>query len=276
MNETNQINLKNQKKYVLDPIKESKKYCHLLDFYDILPNLRKDISYALKNFDYSKNHIIYLILAIIDLCNFRIGNEKYKKSTGIATLKTKNISECSNNQKNNKCSYIRFNGKRQVLNECEILNEKINMILMELVEYNEDNDLDFVFTYISNGIVHKITADDVNDFLKNYGNISTKMFRTWKANYYFLKYIRYLEIPNNKTNMNKNISYVVGKTAEKLHHSKNICRRSYLDSRIINLYRDNPVEFLEFLEEIPKEKNKYLLENENNLKYVIEFLCNSN
>jgi DNA topoisomerase-1 len=255
-------------KYSYDPVKESKKYCNLINFYKVLPKLRADIHYILNNFDYSKNHIVYLILAIIDLCNFRIGNEKYKSSTGTATLRTENIRECLNN---NNCSHLVFNGKRQVLNECEILNKKINKILMNLTEYKNDDD--FVFTYITNGFQHKVTASDVNELLRNYGNISTKMFRTWKANYYFIKNISKLELPQNKTQMRKNISQTVDFVSKKLHHSKNICRRSYIDSRIVNLYKESPEYLLETINDHKNNTNTNILETEAALYKIISELC---
>jgi DNA topoisomerase IB len=259
-------------KYRLDPIKESKKYCHLMEFYSVLPKLRKDIRYTLNNFDYSKNHIVYLILAIIDLCNFRIGNEKYKSSTGTATLRTRNIMECSSNTSNT-CNHLVFNGKRQVLNECEILNTKINKILMSLTEYKNDDD--FVFTYITNGSIHKVIASDVNELLENYGNISTKMFRTWKANYYFIKHIEKLDLPQNKTQMRKNISQTVEYVAKKLHHTKNICRRSYIDSRIIDLYKESPQYLIDVIRNSKNNNitNSYILETEEALENIISNLC---
>ena len=271
--------LKIQKKYILDPIKEGKKYCHLNELYHILPELRKDIRRTLNNFTYSKQDIIYLILAIIDLCNFRIGNDKYKKSTGTATLKVNHIQQCNSKQSNSKqsnskendCNAISFIGKRGVLNQCDILHNKINHILMNLTEYKNDND--FIFTYQdSNENIHKITAQDVNELLHKYGNISTKMFRTWKANYYFIKNIKQLDIPETQTQIKKNISEAVGITAEKLHHTKAICRRSYIDSRIVNFYKQNPIEFLDKISNT-SNSNPYLLDGEEDLHFLISQEC---
>ncbi len=255
-------------KYKYNPEKEAKKYCHLSELYTILPQLRKDIKSSLANFDYSKEHIIYLILAIIDICNFRIGNEKYKKSTGTATLRVNDISSCSNNS--NSCNNIAFIGKRNVVNECQILNKKVNNLLMHLSEYKDDND--FVFTYNNNNIEYKITAQDVNDLLHQYGNITTKMFRTWKANYYFIKNIKKSDIPQTKNELNKNISNAVAQSAIKLHHTKTICRRSYIDSRIVNMYKEDPIKFLEEISNT-SNSNPYLLDGEEDLIHILGTEC---
>ncbi len=259
-------------KYKYNPMKEAKKYCRLTDLYNILPQLRKDIHDTLNNFDYSKNHIIYLIIALIDLCNFRIGNEKYTKSTGTATLKVNQVTDCSTNK--NSCSAISFIGKRGVLNQCEVLNDKVNNILMNMTEYKDDDD--FIFTYRDfNGLEHKITAQDVNELLHQYGNITTKMFRTWKANYYFVKNIKKFAIPQNQTQTKKNISKAVEITAEKLHHTKAICRRSYIDSRLINQYKEAPLNFFpdRLEEEINPNPNPYLLHDEEDLIELLREQC---
>lgn len=254
-----------QQKYKYDASKEAKKYCNLTKFYKVLPKLRKDIQTTLTNFNYSKEHIIYLILSIIDICNFRIGNEKYKKSTGTATLKVNHIQPCHNSIN------VSFIGKRNVLNECDIISKKINTILMNMTEYKDDND--FIFTYIGlDKIEHKITAEDVNNFLKNYGDISTKMFRTWKANYHFIKNIKKLEIPFSEIQIKRNISKAIELTAFKLHHTKNICRRSYIDNRIITMYKESPLDFLEKISNF-KSKNSYLLNGEDTLMKILNEQC---
>jgi DNA topoisomerase IB len=98
------------------------------------------------------------------------------------------------------------------------------------------------------------------------------MFRTWKANYYFIKNIKRLELPINKTGITRNISTAVGATAEKLYHTKAICRRSYIDSRIVNFYKEDPEMFLESIRDI-KLDNKYLISGEQDLIRLLGDQC---
>jgi DNA topoisomerase-1 len=199
------------------------------------------------------------------MCHFRVGNTKYTKSTGIATLKKEHIHSDMN------CSTIAFNGKRQVMNQCEILSQKMNKVLMNLAEYKSDDH--FLFTYRDEyNNEHRITAEKINELLHRYGDITTKMFRTWKANYYFIKTIKQLEIPNTKTAIKKNISKAVEITAQKLHHTKAICRRSYIDSRIIKLYRDSAEQFNKLLKGV-KNTNQYLLDDENDVIQLLQEQC---
>jgi DNA topoisomerase-1 len=265
MNKDKQI----QKKYIYDPVKEAHKQCHLLEFSKILPKLRMDIRQHLDRFNYSHDDVVYLILAIIDLCHFRVGNTKYKDSTGISTLKRGHLDKC--NSGSTSCSSIQFNGKRQVVNTCQILNEKMNKILMTMAEYKSDDD--FFFTYVDlNGKTQRVNAESINELLRRYGEITTKMFRTWKANYYFIKTIKRLEVPHTKSSITKNISTAVGVTAERLYHTKAICRRSYIDSRIVNFYKEYPLEFLETISDTPNT-NPYLLDGESDLVELLGEQC---
>jgi DNA topoisomerase IB len=259
------ISMDKQKKYIYDPIKEGNKQCHLLELSSIIPRLRKDIRDHLDNFKYSSEDVIYLILAVIDICQFRVGNTKYKNSTGVSTIKCGQIDSNSSN------TNISFHGKRQVVNSCQILSGKINKILGKLSEYKDDDD--FLFTYVDlNGNTQRVNAENTNRLLARYGNITTKMFRTWKANYYFIKNIKRLEIPTNKTGITRNISKAVGATAEKLYHTKAICRRSYIDSRIVNFYKEDPEMFVETIRDL-KLDNKYLISGEQDLIRLLGDQC---
>ena len=44
----------------------------------------------------------------------------------------------------------------------------------------------------------------------------------------------------NKATINKNIKNAIEYTAEKLYHTPAICKRSYIDERLTNLYHTNP------------------------------------
>ncbi len=259
-----------QKKFIYDPVKEANKQCHLLELYNILPTLRKDIRDHLEHFNHTQEDIIYLILAIMDLCQFRVGHTKYKNSTGISTLKRGQLNSCPSSTTS--CSSIVFNGKRQVVNHCEILSEKINDMLMSLSDYKDDDD--FLFTYTDlYGNQQRVTADHINELLHRYGDITTKMFRTWKANYYFIKNIKSLPIPTSRSGIKKNISSAVTITAEKLYHTKAICRRSYIDSRIVKLYESSPSSFVETLQSSRQATNPFLLSGEEDVIRLLEPMC---
>ena len=277
--------IKKKNKYYKPPMSESEKiaaiqkaknkYCGLLTFGQGLASLRKDIQHYIDNYDYSHDATIALVLAIIDTCGFRVGNLRYKQknnSTGITTLEKNQLSLGSSG------STIAFKGKKQVDNVCKIVNPVINHILLDLVKHNNDNN--FVFSYKGpDSQFYQITSSDINNFLDKYylektnKNVSAKHFRTWRANTYFIDYIKDMEIPHNITGVRHNISGAIEQTATKLYHTKAICRRSYIDTRLVDLYSENASMFLDLYNSIATKKIDYIDSKEQKLLGMLEHLC---
>jgi len=256
-----------------DSVKEDKKQCRLLALSRVLPQLRKDIRGALDKFRYSSDDVVYLILAIMDLCRFRVGNIKYKNSTGLSTLK---CGQMDIKRSSTATTNIEFRGKRQVLNSCDILSKKISKILGTLAKSKGDDD--FLFTYVGlNGQTQRVNSESINRVLSSYAgakDVTTKMFRTWKANYYFIKTLKKLGMPATKSDIVAHISEAVAVAAERLYHTKAICRRSYIDARLVSLYKETPDLFLNTIRNT-KSTNKYLLDGEADLIKLLKYHCAS-
>ena len=222
------IDKKGRKQYIYNKksiIKNSKnKFKNLINFgknyKKIINKINKDIN------SNKKEKLIALILKIIIECNFRIGNEKYvkdNKSYGVSTLKNNHLSIY-----NNKIT-IDFIGKKGVRNICEV---KDNIIVKNLKTLKKNNNKR-LFTYKNNNI----TSLDVNNYLKELGNFTTKNFRTWSANIHLIKEL---------LKKNSNIKECIENVAYKLHHTPSICKKNYLDPKLINLYIKNKNKFIDF------------------------------
>ena len=277
--------LKKKNKYYKAPMTESEKiaaiqkaknkYCGLLTFGQELPSLRKDIQNYIDHYDYSHDATVALVLAIMDLCQFRIGNLRYKmknNSTGVTTLEKNQLSLGSTS------STIAFKGKKQVENVCKIVDPILNHILLDLVKHNNDNN--FVFSYKgSDNQFYQINSSDINNFLDKYyltktnKNVSAKHFRTWKANTYFIDHLASMELPHNITGVRHNISGAIKQTATKLYHTPAICKRSYIDTRLVDLYNSNPNEFLDIYHSISTKEIDYIDNREQKLLGMLEYLC---
>ena len=105
---------------------------------------------------------------------------------------------------------------------------------------------DYIFSYgTDNSKV--ITSSDVNEYLrtisKRYSKdiiITTKDLRTWNANMLFLTFFKKLrkarrneENKNIERIINKDVKRAIEMVAEKLHNSYSICKKSYIDPKII-------------------------------------------
>lgn len=260
--------------------KKKNKFCKLILFAKILPKLRKDIIQNLMDFDYNdKKKLIYFLLAIMDKCTFRIGNDIYKNTKGLSGLSISDLKFNKNSVK------IKFIGKKQVVNTCTIKNFYLNKLLFNITHRNKrsikkfnKNDETLIFIFHRGGKQIKISASSVNRLLKNYGNVTTKYFRTWKANKEFIKYMCKIKknekdyIYNNKI-LKNNIKEAIKSAAKTLNHTKNVCKSSYMSPNLIKLYLENTNKFYKFCKESKKIQN--LTKYESILINILRYFCNN-
>ena len=247
---------KNRKQVLYNPKfiakQNAKKYNKISASIKFFSKLKKKIAADLGGSNGScdeKTMAIAVILTLIFTCGFRIGNKKYEKennSVGLTTLKYKHLKF-----ENNKKILIDFIGKKGVRNVATCDNLKIyeylnikfkNAVAVAAVAKMDD----YIFSYgTDNSKV--ITSSDVNEYLrtisKRYSKdiiITTKDLRTWNANMLFLTFFKKLrKARRNEENkdieriINKDVKRAIEMVAEKLHNSYSICKKSYIDPKII-------------------------------------------
>ena len=202
-----------------------------------------------------KTMAIAVIITLILSCGFRIGNKKYEKvnnSVGLTTLKYKHVEF----QETNRKFVIDFVGKKGVRNVAECDNKIIYDYLYQKIKNNMNHSGDrsdaYVFTYDGNKV---ITSSDVNEYLRRISEpysivITTKDLRTWNANMLFLNYYKKLRKQKEKRHssetaaataatadtkdIEKDIKKAIEMVAEKLHNTYSICKKSYIDPKIVD------------------------------------------
>ena len=251
---------KNRKQVLYNPKfiakQNAKKYNKISASIKFFSKLKKKIAADLGGSNGScdeKTMAIAVILTLIFTCGFRIGNKKYEKennSVGLTTLKYKHLKFENNNK-----ILIDFIGKKGVRNiaTCdnlkiyEYLNTKFKNVAAAAAATAAAAKMeDYIFSYgTENSKV--ITSGDVNEYLrtisKRYSKdivITTKDLRTWNANMLFLTFFKKLrkarrgeENKDTEKIMNKDVKRAIEMVAEKLHNSYSICRKSYIDPKII-------------------------------------------
>jgi DNA topoisomerase IB len=92
----------------------------------------------------------------------------------------------------------------------------------------------------------RITAKDVNNYLKTFGNFTTKYFRTWVANVTFIDQIM------SNYSVGSDLSLTARKkifrdciklTAEQLYHTPAICKKSYVSKELWTMFIEHPTKF---------------------------------
>ena len=213
---------------------------------DVWKTLLKYNSRSGKSLDLllSQKFQVALVIYLVDKCNFRIGNSKYKhlyNSYGITTINSNHIEPVGSGLE------IRFNGKKGVENMALVCNKHVNTILRDLKRVNCNRE--YLFSFVdSNREINRITERHINNFLKEYNpSITVKMFRTWAANFSLLKELIKMGAPDCQKQTKKNIRVAIEKSAKNLHHTSGVSKKSYMNNEILELYEKNPMAFFAIL-----------------------------
>jgi DNA topoisomerase-1 len=224
----------------------TEKFLRLYKFIKVIHKLNDAMDKDIKSELYSKNRTISIMLNIVKELNIRVGKECYaktNKSYGISSMKKSHLKI----DENKLIAKFNFKAKsnKQVqytLNNKEIVKELI--LLMKL-------EGEKLFQYItpSNDIM-KVSDVDLNQYIQN--NIgkefSCKDFRTYAANFYFVKALLKETKNRNPTDQKtakKNLSLAQENTAYYLRHTKSISKKSYTMDLIRDTYINNPDYFIQ-------------------------------
>jgi DNA topoisomerase-1 len=203
-----------------------KKFNGLIAFVEAYPKIMKKVNKLIVN-PKTKEQYVALAIALMDACRIRPGSEKHLRDTGsygTTTLLKKHI-------KKGKNISLVFNGKSGVLNVCTL---KKNTNIAKSIYTLKKTSENFIFETKD----FKVTGKDINTFLKQFGDISAKSFRTYHANILFIK-----KLLSFTDFSKKNVIQAIKESSEELHHTPATFKNSYLFTPIKDLYLENPTKF---------------------------------
>jgi DNA topoisomerase-1 len=218
------------------------KFCVLLNFAQQIPNITAKSRKLMKSKKHTLEKMIALIINVVMLCYFRIGNRKYQElygSFGAMNILKKHV-------KITDAMYISFIGKKGVLNNCithdaEVI-EEINKLL------SKRTDSEHVFQWDNDGVMTSVKATDINDWLKEFDPlITSKCFRTYDANILIILYLRAQTDPEQLTKIQRKKIAVsaVADVCEAIHNTPAIFKSRY-EGGIIEMYINEPSVFKGF------------------------------
>lgn len=234
---------------------DMKKFCDLRNLAEQIPYISAKVKHDMESSRLTKNKCIALIIRIVMVCYFRIGNKKYQElygSFGAMNIRGKHIF-FKKDSEGKEYMYISFNGKKGVLNTCSIYDRALIKEIREILKRREPDEP--LFKTNENGSDTPIRAIDVNNWLKSFNkNITSKDFRTYDANILLIIHLRSFgkKIDTKMTARKKIITSVLKSISELMHNTPTVLRANYTQSGIITLYVNQPRRFARyFLNEKP-------------------------
>jgi DNA topoisomerase IB len=184
----------------------------------------------------TRDRVLACAVRLIDLGFFRIGGEQYAEengSYGLATLRKDHVRITRDGQV--ELEFLGKSGKlwHRAVAEPEVL-EVVRALKRrrgggpELLAYKQGD------TWVD------IKSGDINTFLRDVtgGDATAKDFRTWSATVLAAIGLAVSTHADTPTARKRAVTRVVKEVAEKMGNTPAVCRASYIDPRIIDLYDD--------------------------------------
>ena len=235
------IDIKGRKqyRYKQEHVKDASvnKFLRLYKFIKSIPKLDTVMEGDIKGQLYSKKRAIATMLYIVKELNMRVGKECYaktNKSYGVSSLKKSHVKI----DETKLVAKFNFKAKSNKQVQYTLDNPDIVKQLIELMKLEGEKLFQFK---TESGNIQRVTDVDLNQYIQeNMGkDFSCKDFRTYAANFYFIKAL--LKETKNRNPVNqkiakKNLSLAQENTAFYLRHTKSISKKSYTMDLIRDMY----------------------------------------
>jgi DNA topoisomerase IB len=216
--------------------RDRQKFDRVLRFATKLPRMRREVKRALAVKAPTRERALAGAVRMLDLGAFRVGSETYAEangSYGLATLRRTHVRVEGDEVR---FDYVAKGGKRQLqrIRDADVARLTRSLLRREgggteLLAYREGRSW------------RDLRSEDINAFLKELADeeISAKDFRTWHATVLTAVLLATAEEKlTSVTSRKRVVSRVVKEVAEVLGNTPAVCRASYIDPRVIDLFLD--------------------------------------
>ncbi len=225
-----------QQKYSAAWVKKAtkKKFCALLDLATKFEQIKKVSRIQMMDELHTKNKMIAIIIRIVMICYFRIGNRKYQElygSFGAMNIQKKHITL-------GKTMTISFTGKKKVFNTCEVCDPVLISEIKKIMAMRADDEM--MFQWVDRGVKIPVRAIDINIWLRQFGDITSKAFRTYDANILLIIYLNSIPLPSTVAQRKKVVVSALKEVSAKIHNTPAVLRKNYTQTGIIDMYINKP------------------------------------
>lgn len=213
------------------------KHDRVLEFAARLPAARERLLEHLRATDQlTRERVLACSVRLIDLGFFRIGGEQYAEengSYGLATLRKEHVRVTRDGQVE-----LEFLGKSGKLWHRAVAEPEVVEVVRALKRRRGGGPE--LLAHRSGSSWVDIKSGDINTFLREVtgGDATAKDFRTWSATVLAAIGLAVSTHADSPTARTRAVSRVVKEVAEKMGNTPAVCRASYIDPRVIELYLD--------------------------------------
>jgi DNA topoisomerase IB len=214
--------------------RDRRKHDRMLQFGASLPRIRRMVSRHLAGTGLSRERVLAASIRLIDLGFFRPGGEEYAAENGtfgLATIRREHVT-CTRGE-----LAFDYSAKGSQHREQAVADDDVCGVVRSLKRRRWGGSE--LLAYRSGRRAHDVTADDINDYLREIsgGDFTAKDFRTWHATVLAAVGLAVsTSAADSDTARRRAVARVVREVADYLGNTPAVARASYIDPRIIVLY----------------------------------------
>jgi DNA topoisomerase I len=212
-----------------------RKFEAVREFAAALPQLRRAVSADLKRRGMPRERALACAVRLLDLGFFRVGSEAYaeeNESYGLATIRREHVTVSGGEAV---FDFPAKSGQRRV----QSIRDPAAIRAIEAMRRRRGGP-DDLLAWREQGGWRDVHSDDVNAYIKAQigERFSAKDFRTWHGTVLAAVELAGEPAPDSDAAAKRSISIAVGRVAEALGNTPAVCRRSYIDPRVLDRFRD--------------------------------------
>ena len=216
--------------------RDAEKHQRVLTFAQRLPKARERIGEHLGQRGLTRDRVLAAAFRLLDLGFFRVGGESYAEENGtfgLATMRRKHVTVTGDLVV---FDYTAKSGKKRVQS---VVDPSVRKVVVALLA--RDDTSRELLAYKDGSGWHDISSADINAYLRDVldADVSAKDFRTWHATVLTAVGLAVsTRAPTSESARKRAVNRVVKEVAEYLGNTPAVCRSSYIDPRVIDLYDD--------------------------------------
>lgn len=211
------------------------KFAAVREFAASLPRLRRAVTADLRRKGMPRERALACAVRLLDLGFFRVGSDTYaeeNESYGLATIRREHVS-----LKRGEAvfDFPAKSGRRRV----QSIRDPAALRAIETMRRRRGGPEDLL-AWREGKQWRDVHSDDVNAYIKEKigERFSAKDFRTWHGTVLAAVELAGEPLPKSEAAAKRSISAAVGRVAEALGNTPAVCRRSYIDPRVLDRFRD--------------------------------------
>lgn len=211
------------------------KYEAMREFARRLPKLRRAVKRDLALEGMPRERALATAVRLLELGFFRIGGEEYAESNesyGVATVLREHVRREGEELV---FDFPAKSGQRRV----QSVRDKAAIAAIETMRRRRGGPGDLL-AYRQGRRWLDVRSDDVNAYIQEHvgEGFSAKDFRTWHGTVLAAVELAGEEPPSSEAAAKRTIAAAVKRVAERLGNTPAVCRRSYVDPRVFDRFRD--------------------------------------